>query len=116
MQISVYLYAMPDIPQLKAEFFKALGHPARIRALEILAASERTVTELIDEMAVEQPYLSQHLGVLRRSGFVVTRREGVNVVYALADPRVAQLLSVAREVLLDRYTATGDELRASRPR
>lgn len=104
---------MPDIPQLKAEFFKTLGHPARIRVLEILAAGERTVTGLIDELDVEQPYLSQHLAVLRRADFVTTRREGASVFYALADDRVAELLSVSREILLDRYTATRDQLRAS---
>lgn len=104
---------MPDIPRLKAEFFKALGHPARIRVLEILAGGERTVGDLLAEMDVEQPYLSQHLAVLRRSGFVATRREGVRVVYELADPRIAQLLGVSRDILVDLYTATGAELRAS---
>lgn len=102
---------MPDIPRLKAEFFKTLGHPARIRALELLAERERTVTELLEEMGVEQPYLSQHLAVLRRADFVITRREGARVVYALADPRLAELLRVSREVLVDLYTATRDELR-----
>jgi DNA-binding transcriptional ArsR family regulator len=104
---------MPDIALLKAEFFKALGHPARIRVLEILANGERTVTDLVGQMGVEQPYLSQQLGVLRRSGFVETRRAGTNVVYALADERIAGLLAIAKDLLLERYTTTGDELRGS---
>jgi ArsR family transcriptional regulator len=102
---------MRDLPRLKAEFFKALGHPVRIRALELLSERERTVSELLEHVDVEQPYLSQQLGVLRRAGFVVARREGAHVVYALADQRVAELLAVSRQMLLDMVTATRDELR-----
>lgn len=102
--------AMPDLPPHKAEFFKALGHPLRIRVLELLSDRERSVSELLEETGVEQPHLSQQLGVLRRASIVVTRREGANVVYALADPRIAQLLAVSRELLLDVVTAARDEL------
>ena len=80
---------MPDVAIFKAEFFKALGHPLRIRVLERLSTAERTVTELLEELDVEQSNLSQQLGVLRRAGLVDARREGANVVYALADPRTA---------------------------
>jgi DNA-binding transcriptional ArsR family regulator len=104
---------MRDIPRLKAEFFKALGHPVRIRVLELLRDGDRTVSELLAEIPVEQPYLSQQLGVLRRAGFVVTRREGAKVAYALADPRVAELLGLSRQMLLDMVTASRDELRRS---
>lgn len=112
MQDGIYIY-MPDIPRLKAEFFKAVAHPGRIRILEILAAGERPVSELAEELDAEQPYVSQQLAVLRRAGFVVTRREGARIVYGLADERVADLLEVSREILVDLYTATGEELRAS---
>jgi ArsR family transcriptional regulator len=101
---------MRDIPRLKAEFFKALGHPLRIRVLEVLAEGDHSVTELLDRVAVEQPNLSQQLGILRRAGFVVARREGAHVVYALADGRIADLLAVSRQILLDMVTATRDEL------
>jgi ArsR family transcriptional regulator len=104
---------MRDIPRLKAEFFKALGHPLRIRALELLAEHERSVSELLEHMDVEQPHLSQQLGVLRRAGFVVGHRRGSSVVYALADPRVAELLKLSRQMLLDMLTAGRDELAAS---
>ena len=104
---------MPDIPRLKAEFFKALGHPVRIRVLELLSEGEQSVSGLIESIDVGQPYLSQQLGVLRRSGFVVARREGSRVMYALSDQRIVELLSVARQMLLDMATATRDELRAS---
>jgi ArsR family transcriptional regulator len=101
---------MRDIPRLKAEFFKALGHPVRIRVLELLSERDRSVSELLEHVDVEQPYLSQQLGVLRRAGFVVGRRDGSNVVYALADPRVAELLAVSRQMLIDMLTAGRDEL------
>lgn len=104
---------MRDIPRLKAEFFKALGHPLRIRVLELLSERERSVSELLAHVAAEQPHLSQQLAVLRRAGFVVARREGSAVVYALADERVAELLALARQMLLDMVTATRDELRST---
>lgn len=101
---------MRDIPRLKAEFFKTLGHPLRIRVLELLTERERSVSELLEFVDVEQPHLSQQLGVLRRGGFVVARRDGANVIYAIADPRVTELLTVSRQMLLDMVTATRDEL------
>jgi DNA-binding transcriptional ArsR family regulator len=104
---------MRDIPRLKAEFFKALGHPVRIRVLELLTEGERSVADLLAALDIEQPHLSQQLGVLRRGGFVVTRRERSNVVYALADERIADLLSVSKQVLLDMLTSTRDELSVS---
>jgi ArsR family transcriptional regulator len=102
-----------DIPRLKAEFFKALGHPLRIRVLELLSQDDQSVSALLEQTSVEQSHLSQQLGVLRRAGFVVARREGSNVIYALADPRIAELLALSRQMLLDMVTATRDELRAS---
>jgi DNA-binding transcriptional ArsR family regulator len=102
-----------EIPRLKAEFFKTLGHPLRIRLLELLSDRERSVSELLEHVSVEQPHLSQQLGVLRRAGFVVARRDGSNVVYALADERIVELLAVSRQMLLDMLTATRDELRQS---
>lgn len=101
---------MPNIPVLKAEFFKALGHPLRIRVLELLSEREMSVAELLDAIGVEQSTLSQQLGNLRRAGFVVSRREGAGVVYALADARIAELLAVSRQMLLDSAAATRDEL------
>jgi DNA-binding transcriptional ArsR family regulator len=104
---------MRNIPRLKAEFFKALGHPVRIRVLELLAERERSVTGLLEEIDVEQPYLSQQLAVLRRGGFVDTRREATGVVYAHADARIKDLLTLARTILLDMLTETRNELHAS---
>ena len=104
---------MRDIPRLKAEFFKALGHPLRIRILELLAEGELSVADLLAEVGAEQSHLSQQLGILRRAGFVVSRREGASVVYSVADERIADLLAVSRQMLIDMLTASRDELQVS---
>jgi ArsR family transcriptional regulator len=99
-----------DIPRLKAEFFKALGHPLRLRVLELLSDAEQSVSGLLEQVGAEQPHLSQQLAILRRAGLVTTRRQGATVVYALADARIVELLAVARQMLIDLVTATRDEL------
>ena len=101
---------MRDIPLLKAEFFKTLGHPLRIRVLELLIDDEKSVAELLEAIDAEQSHLSQQLGILRRAGFVEARRQGTSVIYSLSDDRVAELLSTSRQMLLDMLTASRDEL------
>ncbi|MEU9233967.1 ArsR/SmtB family transcription factor [Streptomyces subrutilus] len=85
--------------QLKAEFFKTLGHPVRIRVLELLSQREHAVYELLTEVGVEAAALSQQLAVLRKANLVHTRREGASVHYRLASDEVAELLRVARSIL-----------------
>ena len=99
-----------QISELKAELFKALGNPARIRALEVLLEGERTVSEMQPLVGIESSHLSQQLGVLRRAGVVATRREGSTVVYSLKDPLVAELLRVAKSFLLRSLAETRDLL------
>ncbi|WP_030548645.1 metalloregulator ArsR/SmtB family transcription factor [Streptomyces albus] len=85
--------------QLKAEFFKTLGHPARIRVLELLSEREHAVAEMLPVVGIEPAHLSQQLAVLRRANLVVTRKEGPTVYYALTSPHIAELFGVARTVL-----------------
>ena len=85
--------------QLKAEFFKTLGHPARIRVLELLSEREYAVGEMLPEVGIEAANLSRHLAVLRRAGLVATRKEGSSVFYSLTSPQVAELLRAARQML-----------------
>jgi ArsR family transcriptional regulator len=85
----------------KAEFFKTLGHPVRIRVLELLSQRDHAVGEMLPEVGVEATNLSQQLAVLRRAGLVTARREGSTVLYALTSPQVAQLLVVARRILTE---------------
>jgi DNA-binding transcriptional ArsR family regulator len=87
--------------QAKAEFFKTLGHPARIRVLELLAQGEHAVGELLPEVGVEATSLSQQLAVLRHAGLVTFRKEGSTVYYSLTSPQVADLLAVARRILTE---------------
>lgn len=85
--------------QMKAEFFKTLSHPMRIRVLELLSEREHSVGELLRELDVEASNLSQQLAVLRRAGLVTTRKEGSTVFYALVSDQIAELLAVARSIL-----------------
>jgi DNA-binding transcriptional ArsR family regulator len=85
--------------QLKAEFFRTLAHPARIRVLELLVEREYAVAELLPEVGIEAANLSQQLAVLRRAGLVATRKEGSTVYYSLRSPEFAELLAVARIIL-----------------
>ncbi|GAB2922455.1 MULTISPECIES: ArsR/SmtB family transcription factor [Streptomyces] len=85
--------------QLKAEFFKTLGHPARIRVLELLSEREHAVAEMLPEVGIEPAHLSQQLAVLRRANLVKNRKEGSTVYYSLTSPDVAELLRVARTIL-----------------
>ena len=85
--------------KLKGEFFKTLGHPARIRILELLTVRDRSVAELMPEVGLETSNLSQQLAVLRRAGVVTAHREGNTVIYSIASPDMAEVLLVARKVL-----------------
>jgi len=98
------------LSEVKADLFKALGHPARIRVLEVLVEGERSVGELQPLVGIASSHLSQQLAVLRRAGLVVTRREGSTVHYAVRDPLVAELLSVAKRFLISTLTDTRDLL------
>lgn len=98
------------LAHVKADLFKALAHPARVRALELLVGGERTVSDLQAEIGIESSHLSQQLGVLRRAGLVTTRREGSSVHYALKDPLVADLLAAAKALLLTSLRETQDLL------
>ena len=90
---------MRPIYQVKADFFKTLAHPARIRVLELLRDGERSVGELIPEVGLEASHLSQQLGVLRRANVLQARKEGSTVLYSVIDPRIFELLEVARAIL-----------------
>ena len=87
--------------EVKANLFKGLAHPYRIRLLELLAdAEEVSVASLQAETELEASHLSQHLSVLRRHHLVVSQRRASYVYYRLADPRIRELLAVARALLL----------------
>ncbi|GHH62965.1 MULTISPECIES: ArsR/SmtB family transcription factor [Streptomyces] len=111
MQVPLY--------QAKAEFFRMLGHPVRIRVLELLQNGPVSVRDLLSEIEIEPSSLSQQLAVLRRSGIVVSIREGSTVSYALAGGDVAELLRAARRILTELITGQSEllaELQQADPR
>ena len=100
--------------EVKANLFKGLAHPVRIRVLELLsAAPEVSVTELLAATGLESSHLSQHLSVLRRYQLVRGERRALQMFYSLAYPQVAELLSVARLLLNDMLRATQEQLESS---
>jgi DNA-binding transcriptional ArsR family regulator len=101
-----------ELQAFKARFFKAFGHPARIRILERLVERDRTVQELQVALSLDQSSVSQHLAVLRAHQVVVARKQGVAVRYALRDPLVGDLLAVARRIFGNQLVGTQDMLRA----
>ena len=90
----------PRLQTLKAEFFRALAHPIRIRLLEVLVTTpECSVQDLQRKLGLEQPIVSQQLARLRASGIVVATKSGAATRYAVTDPRLKELLAVAKQIL-----------------
>jgi DNA-binding transcriptional ArsR family regulator len=87
-----------ELQTLKAEFFKALGHPTRVRILENLRHGQRSVQELQQALQLDQSTVSQHLAVLRAKNVVGARKEGTVVHYTVRDAAVGELLDVARRI------------------
>jgi DNA-binding transcriptional ArsR family regulator len=98
----------------KAEFFKALAHPTRIRILEILVRGDRTVQELQEALGLDQPSVSQQLAVLRAKNIVAAGKEGTAVRYAVRDPLLRDLLDVARRIFDNQLIGTQTMLRELR--
>ncbi|WP_050614397.1 ArsR/SmtB family transcription factor [Bacillus testis] len=87
-----------EMQQFKADFFKALAHPLRIRILELLSSGEKNVNELQTLIGSEGSAVSQQLMVLRSKNIVISRKEGNKVVYSLRDPMIVELLDVAKKI------------------
>ena len=87
------------IHEAKANLFRVLGHPARVRILELLRDGERSVGSLQVELALDSGGTSQHLAALRRIGLVESRREGTSVYYRVDDPRVFDVLEAGRAII-----------------
>ena len=83
-----------EVLELIAERFRVLSEPARLRILNALLEGERTVSELVSETRLHQANLSKHLGLLRNSGFVDRRKEGLFAYYSISDPSVSELCQI----------------------
>src|SRR3954449_12058981 len=99
---------MPDsshpVHEVKASLFRVLGHPVRVRILELLRDGERSVGALQQELALDSSGTSQHLSALRRIGLVESRRDGTSVFYRVDDARVFDLLAAGRDIITRRLT------------
>jgi DNA-binding transcriptional ArsR family regulator len=84
---------------VKGQLFRVLGHPLRIRILELLRDGERTVGDLQAELELDSSGTSQHLAALRQQGVLDSRRVGTSVYYRIRDPRISELLALAKEIL-----------------
>lgn len=89
----------PPVYALKADFFRALGHPARVRLLQALRDGERSVGALRDALELDSSSTSQHLAALRAQGLLVSRKEGTSVYYSVRDPRTLELLELAKKII-----------------
>ena len=92
-----------ELQIFKAQFFRALAHPTRIRMLEILVRGGRTVQELQEALMLDQPTVSQQLAVLRNQSIVSAQKEGLAVRYTVRDPLVGELLDVARRIFNNHF-------------
>jgi ArsR family transcriptional regulator len=95
-----------DLQQFKAEFFKALAHPLRIRILEVLSESDRTVNEIQSIIGSEGSAVSQQLSILRNKNIVFGIKDGTSVVYSLRDPLITDLLKLARQIFNNHLAGT----------
>lgn len=101
---------MSELSQFKAEFFKALAHPLRIRILDALREKEMGVNELCARLKVEQSNLSQQLAVLRSRNLVIGRKEGNSVHYSVRDREIFRLLDAAKTIFNNRLVDVRDML------
>jgi DNA-binding transcriptional ArsR family regulator len=85
--------------EVQANLFRVLGHPARVRILELLRDGERSVGALQAELGLDSGGTSQQLAALRRVGLVQARRDGTSVYYRVADERAFDLLATGREII-----------------
>lgn len=95
-----------ELQQFKAEFFKALAHPLRIRILEVLSEGDKTVTEIQSIIGSEGSAVSQQLAILRNKNVVFGNKDGTSVMYSLRDPLVKDLLNVAKQIFDNHLAGT----------
>jgi DNA-binding transcriptional ArsR family regulator len=94
------------IYRVKADFFRLLGHPARVRIIELLRDGERGVGDLQAALGLDSGGTSQHLTTMRRQGVLESRRAGTSVFYSVKDPRIFQLLEIAKQILTTQLQET----------
>ena len=92
------------IYQLQAEISKTLAHPLRLAILHNLKSGERTVNQLTQKIGASQSNISQHLSILRQRQIVKTRKDGTNIFYRVASPKISQACDMVHEVLIEQLS------------
>ncbi len=96
---------------LVTRFFQVLADSTRVRIVEQLLEGEKNVSELVGRLGVPQARVSSHLACLRWCGYIGSRREGKFIYYRVTDPRVVELMSLARTIMADNAEAVASCLR-----
>lgn len=96
--------------QIKADVFKALGHPSRVKILEFLRDGEKCVYDLIEGLELEQSNVSQHLSVLKRQDLLSSRKEGLKVIYSVTRPEIFDVLDRVEDIIVSQAEDTMDLL------
>ncbi len=94
--------------EIQADVCKTLANAKRIEIIDCLSGGEKSVSELVETLDISPANVSQHLSVMRQKGILTTRREGVNIYYAISNPKVCQACGLMREVLLEMLSASSE--------
>ncbi len=87
--------------EMHAEVCKSMANPTRLKIISLLREGEKSVEGLLEKLMLPKANLSQHLSVLRQRRIVSTRREGLNIYYKVANPKMIKACDILREVLLE---------------
>lgn len=92
--------------QIKADLFKALAHPSRIKILEFLRDGEKCVCEFTENLELEQSNVSQHLAILKRQDLITSRKEGLKVIYSVTRREIYDVLDRVEDILVSQAEDT----------
>ncbi len=98
---------MEEIYELHADICKIFSNAKRLEIINTLKDKEMSASELIGKIGLSKANLSQHMSILKSKGVILTRREGVNIYYRIANPKIIQACHLMREVLLEQFQEKG---------
>ncbi len=96
--------------ELQADLCLALGHPTRLRMLRLLKNGPRCVNEIAKQLEINQPTASRHLTVLRQAGILAAQRQGNDMMYRIANPKIIDVCDLMRAVLAKRESRRSEIL------
>jgi DNA-binding transcriptional ArsR family regulator len=85
----------------KSKIFQALGNPTRLKIVEHLLGGDRTVSEIVDTVGIEQSQVSHAMKTLKGCGIVSSERQGKKIFYSIRDPKILEILAISDEILTD---------------